>query len=126
MGRNLHGGVDILELTPAQRLTATDTGTGVDLLDYEGKLKIILATSAGGGTTPTLDVKLQDSADNSTFADISGATFAQVTDAADAHVAIGLEVTPQARYLRAVCTITGTSPTYDMAVIALGTKKYVE
>lgn len=124
MSRNLHGGVDVLELLPGARRTATANGSGVDLKDYDGKLKVILATSLGGGTTPTLDVKLQDSADNSTFADISGATFTQVTDSADATEAIGLEVTPRDRYIRAVVTISGTSPTFDCAVIAVGAKKY--
>ncbi len=125
MGRNIHGGVDILELTPSQRLTSTDTGTGVDIKDYEGTLKVVLASSAGGGTTPTMNAKIQDSADNSTFADVSGSVFAEVTDAADAHLAIGLDTNAVRRYIRTVATITGTSPTFDMSILAFGAKKYM-
>ncbi len=125
MARNLHGGVNVLELIPAQAATSTVTGTGVDLLDYDGKIKAILASSIGGGADHTLDVKLQESADNSTFTDISGATFTQVTNAADSTESIGLEVTPTERYIRAVGTIAGTTPTFSFAVVAVGSKKYM-
>ena len=124
MVQNAHGVNDTLEFIPAQAATATVTGAGVDLKEYEGKLKFILASSIGGGADHTLDVKLQDSADNSTFADITGATFTQVTNAADSTEDIGLEVNPQERYIRAVATIAGTTPTFSFAVVAVGSKKY--
>lgn len=111
------------EILPAVRVTATGNGTGVDVKDWAGKAKFVLMSSAGGGTSPTLDVKLQDSADNSTWADISGATFTQVTDAADADEAIGVDLDSADRYVRAVKTVSGTSPTFDCAVMMVGTKQ---
>jgi len=52
--------------------TADANGAGADLQGYQGVLKIVLDSGAGGGTTPTLDVKIQDSADNISFTDIIG------------------------------------------------------
>lgn len=112
------------EILPGVRVTATGNGTGVDLLDYEGDMAFTLLSSAGGGTTPTLDVKLQDSPDNSTWADITGATFTQVTDAADAHERILVDLDAADRYVRAVKTVAGTTPTFDCGLTAIGFKKY--
>lgn len=125
MARNLNGGVDVLELIPAQAATSTVTGSGVDLLDYDGKLKIILMSSAeSGDADETLNVKIQDSADNSSFADITGATFTEVVYNVDSTEGIGLEVTPQRRYIRAVGTLAGTTPVFSFGVVAVGAKKY--
>tara|TARA_R110002110_G_scaffold199101_1_gene409859 strand:- start:1 stop:384 length:384 start_codon:yes stop_codon:yes gene_type:complete len=121
---NVHDAVDTVEVLPAVRRTATANGSAVDIQQYVGKLKFVLATSAGGGTSPTLDVKLQDSADGSTgWADISGAAFTQVTDAADATADLGIWANAVKRYVRAVVTISGTSPTFDCALVAVGTKQ---
>jgi len=124
MQNNLHDAVGVLEVLPAVRRTATANGSAVDIQQYVGKLKFILASSAGGGTSPTMDVKLQDSADGSTgWADISGAAFTQVTDGADTTAALGLVANSVKRYVRAVATIGGTSPTFDCAVVAVGTQQ---
>lgn len=94
-------------LAPAAR-TASANGTGVDLVDYEGTMKAILDSGAGGSGA-TMDVKLQDSADNSSFADITGATFTQVGNAASAGQKIDVDVSTVRRYVRAVVTIAGTA-----------------
>jgi len=107
-------------LLPGARRTATANGTGVDVRNYIGMAKVILASGAGGGTNPTLDVKLQESDDNSTFADITGAAFTQVTDAADSTQELHVNLDSTKRYIRAVSTITGTSPTFDCAVVFVG------
>jgi hypothetical protein len=69
-----------LVLAAAARRTSTLTGTAIDILHYEGVGLAILSASAGTGTTPTLDVKLQHSDDNVTFADVTNGAFTQVTD----------------------------------------------
>jgi len=122
---NFHDNYTTIELVAPARKTATANGTGFDLRDYDGETKIILSTSAGGGTTPTLDVKIQDSADNSTFTDVSGKAFAQVTDAADYTGDLEIVCNEVRRYIRAVITITGTSPTFDMALVAVAKKQVV-
>jgi len=101
--------------------TANVDGAGIDLQGYQGVLKVILSSGDGGGTGPTLDAKIQDSADNSTFADISGKVFTQVISASIQSLAIDTRAVK--RYIRAVLTITGTSPTFGLAVTAVGQKQ---
>ncbi len=125
MSTNLFDGPTLVGLFANTERTATANGTGVDVRDYVGKGIAILDAEAGGGTTPTLDVKLQDSADNSTFTDISGAAFAQLTDAADALEGIAIDFDELDRYVRAVVTITGSTPTFVCAVHFLGRKQRV-
>lgn len=119
------------QLLEAQTATSTATGTGVDVSGYDRELYVSLsADSASAGTTPTLNVKLQESADDSTYTDITSATFTEVTGTAgtaiapsDADGTITLNVSDKAKYIRAVATIGGTStPTFEFCVIAFGTK----
>lgn len=111
------------ELFPADSKTATANGTGVNVSDYTGVLRAILSSEAGTGTTPTLDVKIQDSADNSTFADLSPAkAFTQVTDAAAAFESIAIDTRAVRKFIRAVVTITGASAAFVFSVNVVGQK----
>lgn len=106
-------------LAAAQSAAASFNGTGVDLLAYEGPIVIV---QNGGAGTGTLDGKIQDSADNVTFADIAGATFAQKgTGAATASLVI--QSKQVRRYIRYVGTVV-TGPQL-VAVTATGFKKIV-
>ena len=44
-----------------------------------GTVKAFLNITAVSGTSPTLDIKFQDSADNSTWVDVASGAFAQKT-----------------------------------------------
>ena len=103
--------------------TVNADGAGVDLQDYQGVLKVILNSGAGGGTTPTLDAKIQDSADNLVFADIPDKVFEQVTDAGTSIQILGIDTRTVKRYIRVALAITGTSPTFGLAVTAVGQKQ---
>lgn len=109
-------------LAPASR-TATANGTGVDLQGYVGDAVAILNSAAGTGTTPTLAVKIQDSADNSAFADVAGYTFTTVTDAAASLQTLKVDTRLARRYVRAVATIGGTTPVFVSGVTLAGTKQ---
>lgn len=64
--------------TPFETISSTGAGTG----KYFGSnrtVRLRLAVSAVSGTSPTLDTKLQDSADGVTYADM-GVSFSQVTE----------------------------------------------
>lgn len=115
-----------MSLDPAVR-TATANGTGVDLLGAEGWVSAILNVGTVTGTTPTLDVKLQESDDNSTFSDISGAAFTQVTATPSPATTISVLTTHRRakRYVRAVATIGGTTPSFPCAVTIMARKKIV-
>ena len=114
-----------LVLAAAARRTSTLTGTGIDVLAYEGVALVVLNASAGTGTNPTLDVKLQHSDDDSTYADVTGGTFTQVTDVAgSAGVQVKrINVSDLKRYVRVIGTIAGTTPSFDFAVEFVGVKK---
>jgi hypothetical protein len=103
--------------------TTTQTGSTVDTKGYNSALAV-LEVGAVSGTSPTLDVKIQES-DNPTtgYTDVTGLTFTQVTAANNSQVLKieGIGGTPRKRYLRAVGTIGGTSPSFTFGVeILLG------
>ena len=89
---------------------SVDTGT-TSSTGYLANLHIF----AVSGTSPTLDLEVWDSADNSSFAVVTGAVFAQQTAAG----AVQLSSTSQTvrRYVAVKRTIGGTSsPTFTHAV----------
>lgn len=117
-----------LELIAPSVNTTTATGTGVDVTAYEGVAVAVLDTTDGTGTTPTLDVKLQ-SCDTvgGTYADITGATFTQVTDGSGSGgvEVIAFVVANAKAFVRAVATIAGSTPEFTLSVTFLGMKKAV-
>jgi hypothetical protein len=105
--------------------TSTVTTSAVDLRTYKGGFIVQQLVGVVSGTTPTLDGKIQTSADGSTgWADISGATFTQVT-ATDSFQKIGFVENQTLGYIRYVGTITGTTPSFTMGVVVLGAKERV-
>ena len=125
MIQDIPGILTVASVAASAARTTTLTGTGVDLQSYEGNVGVILNSSAAtAGSSPTLDVKIQDSADNSSFADVSGLTFTQVTDAASVQL---LRVPKSVRrYVRAIGTIGGTSsPAFTYGLALVGIKKTI-
>lgn len=102
--------------------SATGSGTGVDMQNFYGgttttqglvaHLHVILAS----GTSPTLDVVIEDSPDDMTYAPVTGMTFAQATapTCERLETANGSDTLDQ--YLRADWTIAGTSPSFTFTV----------
>jgi hypothetical protein len=118
MLHNLGSKSNIQALFANDSRTASANGTGFDTQgsnDVEGEAIFILASdAASAGSSPTLDVKLQESDDNST----------QVTDAASTQK-ISINTNDYGRYIRAVGTIGGTSsPAFTYAVVMVYSKKY--
>lgn len=67
-------------LVPVSQGAGTVNGAGINVQGVdEALIHLILGTLAASAT---IDVKVQDSDDNSTFTDITGAVFAQKTQAA--------------------------------------------
>lgn len=105
-------------LHPLGAETATGDDTAVDNgASSANGLSAYLHVTDVSGTTPTLDVKVQHSADNSTWVDL--ATFAQVTSS-NSYERVAVTGTVN-RYLRAQYTIAGTTPefTFHMAAARL-------
>jgi hypothetical protein len=105
--------------------TATITGAAIDLQQYIGVLKVSQHVGAVSGTTPTLDGKIQDSADGSTFADLATPlAFTEVTASTNTQ-ALQVDTRAVRRYVRYVGTIAGTTPSYAVGVHAVGLEKTV-
>jgi len=118
---DVHNELNEIKLA-AGTYTGSANGAIVDLQGYQGKLKVVLNSGSGGGTNPTLDVKIQDSADGSSFTDVSGLTFTQVGSSASIQ-SLAVDTRAVRRYIRAVLTISGTSPSFGLSITAVGQKQ---
>ena len=92
--------------------TATVTGTAVKGLSAAKLLVMQLNVTAASGTSPTLDVVVQDTVDGTNWNTI--ATFAQATAVTREVIRLTSAFTDQ---LRVVGTITGTSPSFTCEVL---------
>lgn len=94
---------------------ATNNGTGIDCLGFENAKVVAYSAPTGAGTTS--DIKVQDSADNSTFADVASAAFTQLTTVGGAKLYVGdVKLSKRARYIRIVHTGAGGSAAGFVAV----------
>ena len=97
-------------LFPSAAMTATTTGEVMEMGDLT-TLRMTLDVTAASGTTPTLDVVIQTSPDGTTGWQTLG-TFGQKTA-----VSSERNVFPGAdRYVRAVATISGTTPSFTFSL----------
>lgn len=120
---NLHQ-ANVVELAACAERTSTLTGSGVEIRDFDGVAQVILMSSAAtAGTTPTLNVKLQEcDTVGGSYTDVAGATFSEVTDAADACQMIAIKPGELKPFIKVIGTIAGTStPTFQFGVVLVGT-----
>ena len=114
-----------LQLAFPAAATATTTGPAVDLQSYIGVLRVSQTVGTVAGTSPTLDGKIQDSADGVTFADVAGLTFPTVT-AANSAQSIQVDTRAVRRYIRHVATVGGSAgQSFTYHAGALGQKRYM-
>ena len=105
-------------------VTSTATSAAIDLKEYDGDVSLILTSAAGTGSSPTLDVKVQDSdASDGTYGDLSGAAFTQVTDSASMQV-ITFSKDEAKRYIKIVQTVGGSTPSFTFSINGLALNKY--
>nr|BAR23383.1 unnamed protein product [uncultured Mediterranean phage uvMED] len=121
--QNLGTKTELLSLSANDVVAASANRTGVDLVDYEGDIMAILDAEAGGASV-TYAVKIQDSADNSSFADVSGLAFTTTSANTALRETLRINSDEVRRYIRAVITVAGGSGSGALSVVALGSKKY--
>ena len=123
MNYDLKNSLTILNggLLPLAR-TATAAGTGIDLKGYESSVCVIQDIGAVTGTSPTCDTRIQDSADNSSFADVAGLAFSTVT-AANNYQTLNVDPRAVRRYVRIAPIIGGTTPSFTGAYSVIGRKQ---
>jgi len=113
----------VLSFAPNDVVTATGNETGVDLLDYEGDITLILDAEAGGSGI-TYAVKVQDSSDDHTYGDVSDAAFTTTTANTALVETLVVNTDEIKRYARVVITVAGGTGAGAVSVTALGRKKY--
>lgn len=114
-GQSTVGMEPVVVLNPLSAKTATATGTQVDNgASTTNGLAAYLHVTAASGTTPTLVVKVQHSADASTWADL--VTFTTMDAAHDYERATATGTIN--RYLRADWTVAGTNPSFTFHLSA--------
>jgi hypothetical protein len=126
---DIHGETSIARLLDPAAVTTTGViGQAVDMQSYQGRVKIALLIAAVSGTTPTLDIKVQDcDTIGGTYADVSPAVaFTQkVTASANSVDAIGLDPRGCRRYVKLYATAGGTSPSFTIGAAVIGQKQTI-
>ncbi len=101
----------------------TQTAAGVDLRDYIGECKVILTWSgAASSGANSLQASILDSADNTTFAANTHATFAAIT-AESGQVSVGLDTSKFNRYVQGKLLTSSTTATFVSSMVLVGNKQ---
>lgn len=97
--------------------TVSVNSTALNTGGYNGFVAFLNVT-AHSGTTPTLDIKFQDSADGgTTWFDIASGAFTQVTTTDGKQRLVVSNVGPK---VRAVAVLAGTTPSYTLTLDVTG------
>lgn len=110
-------------IRPQAALTASANGGGVDFLNADGPVTLIATAGATdfASTDETYVLKLQESdTSGGTYTDISGATVSITAANTTKYVATQLRTK---RWVRAVVTIGGTTPSILLTALVLARKK---
>lgn len=102
----------VVEASSAKTATG-NSAAGIAITDPGSQIALLVNVSAVSGTTPTLDLKVQWSHDNATWADADvGDAFAQITAAK-----VTVKLFPRrGPYFRLFWTIGGTTPSFTFGV----------
>ena len=121
---NLGTKTTILGLLSNDVVTATATGSAIDLLGYEGDMAVLLDAEAGGASI-TYAVKLTESdTSGGTYTDVTGGAFTTTTANTASLQKITVNVTSLKRFVKATATVAGGTGAGAVAVIGLASAKY--
>ena len=121
--QNLGSKGTAVNILPNDVLASTANGSGVDLQGYEGSAAFVLSSEAMGASV-TLAVKLQESANNSDWSDVTDGAFTTTAANTAAFEQIALNVSDLKRYVRTASTVAGGTGTGAVNVTAYASKKY--
>lgn len=123
MGRSRNADEATTRKTISQDVVAADgvSATSLDIRGLDGRGVIIMTIGTPNNADNTIEGQLQDSADDSSFADVAGATTGPRTADVPEVVEIPVDFTALRRFLQIDFKgVTGTGPDYEVASIALG------
>ena len=113
----------VLALLDTQTVTANTNGPAASLTGLQGMVDVIATVGTPGNGTGTISFQLQTSADGSTNWQNVGPVLASFTTAQGV-VAANLNPVGCLQYLRVVATVGGTSPSFPVCVLGIGTPQY--
>lgn len=123
---DLPGSVTISVLRPSASVSSNSNSINFDLSPYQGVAGIVLnagGNTAGDDANTKLVAAIYDSADNSTYAAISGATFTNVTNTNSLQT-YSLDTRVARRYMRVVMTVLGTNSAFPVGLSVIAQKQY--
>jgi hypothetical protein len=112
----------IAALIEAQSIAATASGTGVATAGAAGSINVIARVGTPTGTTPTLSLQVETSADNSTGWTAVGAPMAYTTTGGTKSQ--NVDPASSLGFIRVTATVGGTTPVYPLLVLAILTSQY--
>jgi len=126
---DVHGETSVVRLVDPAAVTASGAlGQYFDTQGFQEKVKLVAAIGAVTGTSPTLDIKVQDcDTSGGTYADVSPATaFTQlVAGSANTVASIGLDTRAVRRFVKLYGTAGGTTPSFTLGVAIVGQKQTI-
>lgn len=105
--------------TPIASAARTTTGNGPGFSTYGPitGMVVVITVSAASGTTPTLDIDLEDSVDGgSTWNKVADTNASNITTTGTTVARINLVATPCTELLRFKWTIGGTTPSFTFKI----------
>ncbi len=113
---NLSG---VNSLVPAT-ITASTNGSGVDLQGYDGAMVVFQAGTADtGNANETYTPSLEESDDNSSFSAVAASDLEGTLANMTANSAQRAGYKGAKRYVRAVMTLGGTTPSIDVSALVV-------
>ena len=118
MPKNNLQGASVLNLLSPVVITATNTASGVAMTaGYDEALVIV---SVGVCTDGSHTVTIEESADDSTYAAVTGAAFSAFTASTDLQSYWGtIDLKKRKKYIRAVTTVAGATTGTLVGVVAV-------
>jgi hypothetical protein len=108
--------------------TTSNTTAGLaygDFINGDGVCNALLTVGVqSGASPPALDCKIQESTDGTTWTDVTGASFTQITDSATNNKTQALNFQRTKRYLRGYLTIAAGATTRPVTVFLTQQRKF--
>lgn len=124
---DIHGEtIAVRVVDPAAVSASGALGQAIDLQGYQDKIKLVAEIGAVTGTTPTLDIKVQDcDTIGGAYTDVSPATAFPQKVAASANTvdAIGVDTRAVRRFVKLYATAGGTTPNFTLGIAMIGQKQ---
>ena len=121
--QNLGSKGTAIDILPNDVLASSANGSGVDLQGYESSAAFVLSSEAMGSSV-TLAVHLEESANNSDWSDVTNGAFTTTAANTAAFEQIALNVSDLKRYVSTASTVAGGTGTGAVNVTAYASKKY--